>query len=74
MAFEKEYVNEKDGVGFESDEGETWVSARLEPTTDHRDGGVYIDKSYIGSEPCLSVEQARLFATKILAFCELLRE
>ncbi len=66
MAFEKIFENSLTTIGFESDRGFTWLTARMVGD------GVYVDKAYMESEPSLSIKQARLFAGKILGFCDIL--
>ena len=62
MAFKRIYTNTKSMIGFEKKK-DTWLFAQI------IDGGVYIDKAYLSSEPNLSVKQARKFADKIIGFC-----
>ena len=63
MAFKRIYKNTKSEIGFEK-KADTWLLAHI------IDGGIYIDKAYLSSEPSLSVKQARKFADKILGFCD----
>ena len=63
MAFKRIYKETKTMIGF-GKTSDAWLLACIE------DGGIYIGKAYLSSEPALSVKQARKFANKILGFCD----
>ncbi len=63
MAFNRVYANNNRSIGFDC-AGNTWLRAELCKM------GVFIDKFYGGSEPCLSFKQARKFAEKIIKWCD----
>lgn len=63
--FSRAYIDNEANLGFDRGEN-TWLRVRL------CHDGVFINKMYALSQPCLSVNQARRFAKKILGFCDVL--
>lgn len=61
--FKRVYDEHPHFLGYEA-EDDTWLLVHQ-----HEDG-VFIDKAYRSSEPCLTVKQARKFAKKILAIAD----